>query len=96
MKQYYVYILTNNTHTTLYIGVTNDLRRRLYEHQNKFVDSFSNRYNTIHLVYYETTQDVESAIMREKVLKKWSRVKKDKLISSFNPNWDDLTDIVNM
>lgn len=95
MQQYYVEILTNKTHTTLYIGVTNNLQRRLYEHQHKYLDGFSKTYRTNKLVYFETTQDVESAIMREKVLKKWNREKKNKLITSFNPMWNDLTDVVN-
>ena len=93
--QYYIYILANKTNSTLYIGVTNNLQRRLYEHQHKLVDGFTKKYNVNKLVYYEVYEDVELAITREKVLKKWSRVKKDNLITQFNQDWVDLTDVVN-
>ena len=89
-KNYYVYILTNIRNTVLYIGVTNNLIRRIYEHKNKFVDGFTKKYNLIKLVYFEQTNDVDSAIEREKKLKKWSRIKKINLIESINPNWTDL------
>ena len=91
---YYVYILTNINKTTLYIGVTNNLQRRLWEHQNKVVDGFSKKYNLNKLVYYEQTNDVEVAINREKILKKWARAKKENLINTFNPNWDDLSETI--
>ena len=94
--QYYIYILTNKTHSTLYIGVTNNLQRRLYEHQNKLVEGFTAKYNISKLVYYEVYGDIELAITREKTLKKWSRKKKEELITRFNSDWKDLTDIVNM
>jgi len=90
MNDYYVYILTNVTNKVLYIGVTNDLAKRIYEHKMKFVDGFAEKYNTNKLVYFETTPDVYSAISREKQLKKWNRAKKDNLISSINPAWRDL------
>ena len=88
---YYVYILTNSRKTVLYIGVTNNLERRLYEHKKGFLDGFSKKYNVNNLVYYETTQDVNSAISREKQLKSWSRSKKEALINSVNPLWNDLS-----
>ena len=94
--QYYIYILTNKNNNVLYIGVTNNLQRRLYEHQNKLVDGFTKKYNVNKLVYYEVYGDIEEAIKREKVLKKWARVKKDNLITNFNKEWKDLTNIVNL
>lgn len=87
MKRYYVYILTNHTKTTLYVGVTNNLERRLYEHKNKLIDGFSKRYNLNKLVYYEETTSIESAIEREKQLKGYARSKKDILIITKNPYW---------
>ena len=78
------------TNTTLYIGVTADLVKRVYEHKQKFVDGFSNRYNTSKLVYYEVYNDPYTAITREKQLKGLSRYKKDRLINNFNPEWKDL------
>ena len=89
MKTYYVYILTNKSRT-LYIGVTNDLIRRVHEHKEKFVPGFTQRYNIDKLVYFEETEDVESAILREKVLKGWLRRRKVDLIESRNPEWNDL------
>ncbi len=89
--EYYVYILTNQNNTVLYIGVTNDLERRINEHKNDVVDGFSNRYQTHKLVYYEQTPNVDCAINREKQLKGWSRKKKEMLINSINPNWKDLS-----
>ncbi len=75
-RHYFVYILTNNLKTVLYIGVTNDLERRLWEHKNGEVDGFTKKYNVKYLMYFEETGDVESAIRREKQLKGWSRAKK--------------------
>lgn len=92
MKKYYVYILTNHTKTTLYIGVTNNLERRLYEHKNKLIDGFSKRYNLNKLVYYEETTSIVSAIEREKQLKGYTRSKKDTLIITKNPYWEDLSE----
>ncbi len=92
MKRYYVYILTNHTKTTLYVGVTNNLERRLYEHKNKLIDGFSKRYNLNKLVYYEETTSIESAIEREKQLKGYARSKKDTLIITKNPYWEDLSE----
>ena len=87
---YYVYILTNKHNTVLYIGVTNNIERRLYEHKNKLVDGFTKRYNLDKLVYYETTENILTAIEREKQLKGWTRAKKNELIKSLNPEWNDL------
>jgi putative endonuclease len=91
MKTYYVYILTSPT-GTLYIGVTNDLFRRVYEHKQKMVEGFTKKYNITRLVYYEEAHDVNSAILREKQLKGWLRKKKIALIESVNPKWEDLSD----
>ena len=86
----YVYILSNKSNSTLYIGVTDDLVRRVYEHKQKFIDGFSNKYNVSKLVYYEIYNDPYTAITREKQLKGFNRYKKDRLISNFNPEWKDL------
>lgn len=75
----------------MYIGVTNNLERRLYEHKNKLTDSFTKKYNLTKLVYYETTDDINDAIHREKQLKGWLRIKKIMLIEEDNPGWDDLS-----
>jgi putative endonuclease len=91
-KQYYVYILTNKSNKVLYIGVTNDLIRRLFEHKNKLVDGFTKKYNLVKLVYYEATDDVEGALGREKQLKNWHRDWKINLIKQFNPEWKDLSE----
>ena len=91
MKNYYVYILTNSNNRTLYIGVTNNLTKRFYEHSNKVVQSFTQKYNLNKLVYFESTSNIDEAIEREKTLKKWSRKKKDKLIELQNPLWLDLS-----
>ena len=88
---YYVYILSNWNDAVLYIGVTNDLQRRLYEHQNHLADGFTAKYNVHKLVYFEHTDDVRSAIAREKQLKGWRREKKNALISRTNPTWSDLS-----
>ena len=91
MQEYFVYILSNITNTTLYIGMTNDLRRRIYEHQNKLVPGFTEKYNVNKLVYYEKTTDVNAAIQREKNLKKWNRAWKLELIKKNNPLLKDLS-----
>lgn len=88
--QYYVYIMTNRS-GTLYVGVTNDLERRMYEHKNKLVPGFTSRYRITRLVYFEETSDIESAIEREKQIKGWRREKKTALIESSNPQWKDLS-----
>ena len=88
---YFVYILSNSNKNVIYTGVTNDLARRIYEHKTHLDrTSFTARYNVENLVYYESTNDVESAIEREKQIKGWNRKRKNKLIESKNPNWEDL------
>jgi len=89
-KQYFVYIITNISKTALYIGVTNDLERRICEHKSGLTEGFSKKYKLKHLVYFEETDCIESAIVREKQLKKWKRKWKEELISDFNPDWEDL------
>ena len=91
-RQYDVYILTNKSNKVIYIGVTNDLDRRMFEHKNKLVEGFTKRYNLVRLVYYEMTEDVQSAIRREKQLKNWHRDWKINLINQFNPGWNDLSE----
>ena len=91
MNKYFVYILASNNNTTIYIGVTNNIERRIYEHKNNSIDGFSKKYNTHKLVYLEETNSIENAIKREKQLKGWKRNKKDLLINSINPNWQDLS-----
>lgn len=90
MKSYYIYIITNKHNKVLYIGVTSDLVKRIHEHKNKLADGFSKRYNLEKLVYYESTNDISSAIEREKHLKKWYRKWKIELINESNPEWRDL------
>ena len=90
-KNYYVYIMTNYENTVLYVGVTNNLERRVYEHKNKTdKKSFCSRYNLNKLVYIEESSSIEGAITREKQLKSGSRKNKIKLINSINPKWNDL------
>ena len=86
----YIYIMTNTTHTTLYVGVTSDVIRRVYEHRAKMVEGFTKRYNLTKLVYYEVCGDIETAIVREKQLKAGSRARKLQLINGMNPTWGDL------
>ena len=95
MRHYYVYILSNLS-KTLYIGVTNNLERRLYEHKNKLIDGFTKKYNLTKLVYFEDTTDVVEAICREKQLKGLLRSKKIQLIEEINPEWDDLSESWNL
>jgi putative endonuclease len=87
---YYVYILTNQTDKVMYIGVTNDLQRRIYEHKNELIEGFTKRYHVHKLVYYEGYQDVKEAIAREKTLKGFLRVRKNELVQTLNPTWMDL------
>ncbi|MBQ8741457.1 MAG: GIY-YIG nuclease family protein [Clostridia bacterium] len=91
---YFVYMLTNKNNTVLYTGVTNNLKRRLYEHQHNLIDGFTKKYNVHKLVYFDYTSDVNSAIAREKQIKGWSRAKKNALINEFNPEWKDLTESI--
>jgi putative endonuclease len=91
-KQCYVYIMTNIRNTVLYVGVTNDLIRRAYEHKERLVDGFTKKYNIVKLVYYEVFEDIENAILREKQTKAGLRQKKVQLINSMNREWRDLYD----
>lgn len=90
-KTYVVYILTNPEETTLYIGVTGNLKKRIWEHKNKVVEGFAKKYNISKLVYYEITEDVETALNREKQLKNWQRQWKIDLIKTLNPEFNDLS-----
>lgn len=90
MKEYYVYILASKRNGTLYIGMTNDLKLRVFEHKQKLVDGFSKIYGIDELVYFEPYQDVRNAILREKRLKAWKRSWKIRLIEENNPEWEDL------
>ncbi|MDA8100711.1 MAG: GIY-YIG nuclease family protein [Nitrospiraceae bacterium] len=89
-RHYYVYIMTNPTRTVLYTGVTNDLQKRVFQHKEKTVPGFTERYNLNKLVFFETTPDVKSAILREKQIKGGSRAKKIALVEAMNPKWNDL------
>ncbi|HVO73553.1 MAG TPA: GIY-YIG nuclease family protein [Ignavibacteriaceae bacterium] len=93
-KNYFVYITTNWNNKVMYIGVINNLIRRVYEHKNKLVEGFTKKYNINKLVYYEQFFDVNEAIHREKELKKWRREKKDKLVENLNIEWKDLSDLL--
>jgi len=88
--QYYVYIMTNKRNTVLYIGVTNDLKRRVYEHKEKMADGFTKKYNITKLVYYDVCEEIQSAISREKQLKAGSRQRKIELVNGVNKEWRDL------
>ena len=89
-RDYFVYILANWSRT-LYVGVTNDLERRIVEHKQKLVPGFTSRYRINRLVYFEATPNVSAAIAREKQLKSWRRSRKVALIESMNPRWEDLS-----
>ena len=91
MQQYYVYIMTSVS-GTLYIGVTNDLQRRVNQHKENVLGGFTQKYSCHHLAYYEVTNDIKVAITREKQLKGWTRAKKLTLITSTNPTWRDLSE----
>jgi putative endonuclease len=91
-RQYYVYILANRLNVAIYVGVTNDLKRRVYEHKEKFLNGYPEKYDIDKLVYYEAFGDPEYAILREKRLKGGSRIRKNKLVESMNPQWRDLYD----
>lgn len=90
-KQYYVYLLTNWNNKVIYIGITSDLNRRFYEHRNKLIKGFTEKYNVTKLVYFETTTDVTSAIAREKEITKWRREKKNRLVETINADRNDLS-----
>ena len=89
-KEYYVYIMATTKNTVLYTGMTNDLKRRVYEHKSKLIEGFTKKYNITKLVYYETCSDVEAAIMREKQIKGGSRQDKLDLVNIDNEEWRDL------
>ena len=91
-KQYYVYLICNKNNTTIYTGITSDIKRRIWEHKNKTTKGFSSKYNLYKLLYYEIFNDPENAIIREKQIKSGSREKKIELIESMNPKWIDLYD----
>ena len=96
-NNYFIYIVTNKYRTTIYIGITNNIQRRISEHYFDSINakkSFAGKYNCYDLVYYECFESINEAIFREKTLKKWRREKKNKLISACNPNWENLNDQV--
>ncbi|MBN2108163.1 MAG: GIY-YIG nuclease family protein [Deltaproteobacteria bacterium] len=90
-KLFFVYILTNSNNNVMYIGMTNDLQRRILEHKTKMIEGFTSKYNVNKLVYFETTEDPIAAISREKKIKKWRREKKNRLVIENNPKWEDLS-----
>ena len=89
-QQYYIYMMTNKNNTVIYTGITNNLKRRIYEHKEKLVEGFTRKYNITKLLYYEIFRSVEEAILREKQIKAGSRAKKIVFIDSMNPDWKDL------
>ena len=91
MKQYFIYIMTSPS-GTLYTGMTNDLRRRVFQHKHKLIEGFTKKYDVTRLAYFEETSDVRAAIAREKEIKGWRRSKKVALIKSLNPTWRDLSE----
>jgi len=95
-KQFYVYILASKLNGTLYIGITSDLLQRIWQHKNKMVEGFTQKYNVNKLVYYEVHPNAESAILREKQMKKWRRSWKIRLIKGKNPDWKDLYDDIRL
>ncbi|OYY93965.1 MAG: excinuclease ABC subunit C [Hydrogenophilales bacterium 28-61-23] len=94
--RYFVYLLTNWNNKVMYVGMTNDLMRRVYEHKTKAVQGFTEKYNVNRLVYFEETSDVHAAISREKEIKKWRREKKDALVIQANPEWRDLSESIGL
>ncbi len=90
MKTFYIYMMANNHNNILYIGVTNNLIRRAYEHKSSLIDGFSKKYNCHKLVWYEQTNNIESAVAQKKRLKKWKREYKENVIQKMNPEWKDL------
>jgi putative endonuclease len=92
MRDYYVYILASDGNGTLYVGVTNDLARRVYEHRNDLIEGFTKRYGVHRLVWFEVHGDINEAILREKRIQKWNRSWKLRVIEEMNPDWIDLTE----
>lgn len=92
MSRNYVYILASNKNGTLYIGVTSNIKKRIWEHKNKLVEGFTKKHKVDRLVYFEETSDIKSAILREKQMKKWNRAWKIRLIEKNDPKWKDLYD----
>ncbi|MGB4056652.1 MAG: GIY-YIG nuclease family protein [Alphaproteobacteria bacterium] len=92
MGNYYVYMMANKSNRVLYIGVTNDLKRRVYVHKHKIIAGFTQKYNLTKLVYFEHGTDIKGAIEREKHLKGWLRKRKNMLIETVNPEWRDLSE----
>jgi putative endonuclease len=92
MRDYYVYILASDRNGTLYVGVTNDLARRVYEHRNDLIEGFTKRYGVHRLVWFEVHGDINEAILREKRIKKWNRSWKLRLIEEMNPDWADFAE----
>lgn len=90
-KSYYVYLLTNQNNKVMYVGMTSNIERRIFEHQHHSLEGFTSKYNVNKLVYFEATSDVLAAIAREKQIKKWRREKKDALVVAMNPEWQDLS-----
>jgi putative endonuclease len=93
-REYYVYIMTNKRNNALYTGITNNLKKRVYEHKQKLADGFTKKYNITKLVHYEVFEDAENAILREKQIKAGSRQKKIDLINSQNKEWVDLYEVL--
>jgi putative endonuclease len=91
MESFFVYLMTNNNNNVMYVGMTNDLERRVSEHKSKLIKGFTEKYNVTKLVYFEETGDVTAAIAREKEIKKWRREKKNALVVNMNPDWKDLS-----
>ena len=91
-NNYYVYLLTNRNNKVMYVGVTNNLERRMYEHKHKLVEGFTQKYNVDKLVYFEETRNVYAALEREKEIKKWRREKKNALVLKGNEEWRDLSE----
>ena len=94
--RYFVYLLTNWNGRVMYVGMTNDLVRRVHEHKTQAVKGFTQQYNVNKLVYFEETSDVLAALSREKEIKKWRREKKNALVNAANPKWVDLSDTLNL
>lgn len=92
MRRYFVYILTNRRYGVLYVGMTNDLMRRMAEHRSKAVPGFTSSYGLVHLVYFEEYSSILEARDRERALKRWRRAWKLKLVDGFNPDWTDLAE----